>query len=137
MKKLIYIGLCMLTCGIISATPLKAEAAEIPDKNTNESEELLSAGIGDFFSDGLTEEDYRNGLFTDCRKELAGNNECLNLSHPEIIKSIHQEYIAAGADIIETNTFSANAISRKSFAESRNCADSASISHICSLEFAA
>ncbi|MBQ8878252.1 MAG: SH3 domain-containing protein, partial [Lachnospiraceae bacterium] len=49
----------MLTCGIISATPLKAEAAEIPDKNTNESEELLSAGIGDFFSHVLTEEEYK------------------------------------------------------------------------------
>ena len=59
MKKLIYIGLCMLTCGVISATPLKAEAAEIPDKNTNESEELLSAGIGDFFSHVLTEEEYK------------------------------------------------------------------------------
>ena len=53
---------------------------------------------------GLTEEDYRSGVFHECVKELRGNNECLNLTHPEIIKSIHKEYIAAGADIIETNT---------------------------------
>lgn len=38
-------------------------------------------------------------------RELKGNNECLNLTHPEIIEEIHREYIAAGADIIECNTF--------------------------------
>ena len=64
---------------------------------------------------GLTEDDYRKGPFSDCLKELKGNNECLNLTHPEIIKAIHQEYIAAGADIIETNTFSANAISQSEY----------------------
>ena len=64
---------------------------------------------------GLTEEDYRCGLFSECIKELKGNNECLNLTHPEIIKAIHKEYIAAGADIIETNTFSANVISQAEY----------------------
>lgn len=64
---------------------------------------------------GLTEEDYRKGPFSGCAKELKGNNECLNITHPEIIKAIHQEYIAAGADIIETNTFSANAISQSEY----------------------
>ena len=64
---------------------------------------------------GLTEEDYRSGVFQACSKELRGNNECLNLTHPEIIKSIHKEYIAAGADIIETNTFSANRISQSEY----------------------
>ena len=64
---------------------------------------------------GLTEEDYHKGPFSDCVKELKGNNECLNLTRPEIIKAIHQEYIAAGADIIETNTFSANAISQSEY----------------------
>ena len=64
---------------------------------------------------GLTEKDYRCGPFSVCTKELKGNNECLNLTHPEIIKAIHQDYIAAGADIIETNTFSANAISQSEY----------------------
>ena len=64
---------------------------------------------------GLTEEDYHGGPFSECQKELMGNNECLNLTHPEIIKSIHKEYIAAGADIIETNTFSANVISQAEY----------------------
>ena len=63
----------------------------------------------------LTEEDYHCGPFFSCEKELKGNNECLNLTHPEIIKNIHKEYIAAGADIIETNTFSANVISQAEY----------------------
>ena len=64
---------------------------------------------------GLAEEDYHSGPFSSCIKELRGNNECLNLTHPEIIKQIHKEYIAAGADIIETNTFSANVISQREY----------------------
>ena len=64
---------------------------------------------------GLGEEDYHTGPFGGCGKELKGNNECLNLTRPEIIKSIHKEYIAAGADIIETNTFSANVISQAEY----------------------
>ena len=60
----------------------------------------------------LNEEDYRGLVFTGCSNDLKGNNECLNLTRPDIIKAIHKEYIAAGADIIETNTFSANAISQ-------------------------
>jgi 5-methyltetrahydrofolate--homocysteine methyltransferase len=64
---------------------------------------------------GLTEEDYHSGPFAGCAKELKGNSECLNLTRPEIIKSIHKEYIAAGADIIESNTFSANVISQAEY----------------------
>lgn len=64
---------------------------------------------------GLNEEDYRSGVFAKCQYELIGNNECLNLTHPEIIKEIHKKYIAAGADIIESNTFSANRISQKEY----------------------
>ncbi|MBO5814516.1 MAG: methionine synthase [Bacteroidales bacterium] len=63
----------------------------------------------------LTEEDYKGNVFSGCIKELKGNNECLNLTRPEIIKAIHGEYIAAGADIIETNTFSANSISQSEY----------------------
>ena len=64
---------------------------------------------------GLAEEDYHSGPFAGCEKELKGNNECLNLTRPDIIKAIHKEYIAAGADIIETNTFSANVISQAEY----------------------
>ena len=64
---------------------------------------------------GLSEDDYHTGPFAACNKELYGNNECLNLTRPDIIKAIHKEYIAAGADIIETNTFSANVISQAEY----------------------
>ena len=63
----------------------------------------------------LSEEDYRGLVFAGCSKELKGNNECLSLTRPDIIKAIHKEYIAAGVDIIETNTFSANAISQQEY----------------------
>ena len=71
---------------------------------------------------GLTENDYRAGKLSQCTKELKGNSECLNLTHPEIIKAIHNEYIEAGADIIESNTFSANRISQSEY----GCEDFAS-----------
>ena len=68
---------------------------------------------------GLTEADYRGEVFGSISKELRGNNECLNLTRPEIIREIHREYIKAGADIIESNTFSANRISQAEY----GCAD--------------
>ena len=64
---------------------------------------------------GLSEADYRDGVFEKSKVELHGNSECLNLTRPEIIRSIHREYIEAGADIIETNTFSANRISQAEY----------------------
>ena len=64
---------------------------------------------------GLREEDYHGEPFAGCGKDLKGNNECLNLTRPDIIKAIHKEYIKAGADIIETNTFSANRISQSEY----------------------
>ena len=64
---------------------------------------------------GLDESDYREGAFEGCAAELLGNNECLNLTRPDVIKEIHREYIKAGADIIETNTFSANRISQSEY----------------------
>ena len=51
---------------------------------------------------GLTEEDYRGDVFAACEKELRGNNDCLCITRPDIIKAIHKEYIDAGADIIES-----------------------------------
>lgn len=59
----------------------------------------------------LQEEDYRGERFKDFHTSLKGNNDLLVLTQPEIIKNIHREYLAAGADLIETNTFNANIIS--------------------------
>jgi len=57
----------------------------------------------------LSEEDYRGGRFADCGRDLKGANDLLTLTQPAVIASIHREYLEAGADIIETNTFNANA----------------------------
>ncbi len=59
---------------------------------------------------GLTEEDYRGERFKDYPHDLKGNNDLLSLTQPQIIKEIHTQYMEAGADIIETNTFSGTTI---------------------------
>ncbi len=56
----------------------------------------------------LEEADYRGERFADWPSDLKGNNDLLVLTQPDIIKAIHTEYLEAGADIIETNTFGAN-----------------------------
>src|SRR5688572_22160243 len=59
----------------------------------------------------LSEEDYRGDRFKNWPSDLKGNNDLLNLSQPQIIKEIHKEYLNAGVDIIETNTFNAQRVS--------------------------
>ncbi|MEL6988245.1 MAG: homocysteine S-methyltransferase family protein, partial [Bacteroidota bacterium] len=63
----------------------------------------------------LKEEDYRGEAFKDHPHDLKGNNDLLSITKPEIIKSIHKEFLAAGADIIETNTFNATLISQEDY----------------------
>ncbi len=64
---------------------------------------------------GLQENDYRGTLLANCNKEQKGNNDLLSLTQPDIILEIHEKYLNAGADIIETNTFSANRISMSDY----------------------
>ena len=59
----------------------------------------------------LAEEDYRGERFKDWPSDLKGNNDLLSLTQPHIVKEIHKKYLAAGADIIETNTFNAQKVS--------------------------
>ena len=59
----------------------------------------------------LTESDFRGSRFEQHTSDLKGNNDLLSLTRPQIIEEIHAQYLDAGADIIETNTFSANRIS--------------------------
>ena len=63
----------------------------------------------------LTEEDYRGDRFSEYHMDIKGNNELLSLTQPQIIAEIHQQYYEAGADIVETNTFSANSISQADY----------------------
>ena len=64
---------------------------------------------------GLTAESYHQGQFAGWPVSLVGNNDVLCLTAPEVIRTIHEQYIEAGADIITTNTFSANRISQKEY----------------------
>ncbi|MEN9795814.1 MAG: hypothetical protein RLZZ150_791, partial [Bacteroidota bacterium] len=63
----------------------------------------------------LTEEDYRGSRFRDHDIPLKGNNDLLSLTQPEAIVSIHRAYLDAGADIIETNTFSSTSIGQAEY----------------------
>ncbi|WGK65456.1 homocysteine S-methyltransferase family protein [Croceiramulus getboli] len=58
----------------------------------------------------FTEEDFRGERFAHCKQALQGNNDLLSLTQPEAIAEVHRNYFEAGADIVETNTFSATSI---------------------------
>jgi len=63
----------------------------------------------------LEEFDFREGAFEQHDKPLKGNNDLLSITRPEIIKDIHRQYLQAGADIIETNTFSGTTIAQADY----------------------
>lgn len=63
----------------------------------------------------LSEEDFRGERFKDHRHPLKGNNDLLSLTRPDIILGIHRQYLEAGADIIETNTFSGTTIAQSDY----------------------
>lgn len=63
----------------------------------------------------LTEEDFRNDELKDHESSLKGNNDLLSITRPDIIKEIHAEYFSAGADIVETNTFSGTTIAQADY----------------------
>src|SRR6266571_1761521 len=70
---------------------------------------------------GLEERDYRGDRFVDWALDLKNNNDLLVLTRPQITREVHRRYLDAGADIIETNTFSANAISQADFGTEALC----------------
>ncbi len=77
---------------------------------------VLDGAMGTMIQEyNLEEKDYRGEQFADFHKELKGNNDILSITQPHIIEAIHKAYLDAGADIIETNTFNANAISQADY----------------------
>lgn len=64
---------------------------------------------------GPEEEDFRGTQFIDHEKPLKGNNDLLSITRPDLIRSIHEQYLEAGSDIIETNTFSATRIAQADY----------------------
>ncbi len=63
----------------------------------------------------LDEAGYRGERFADLARDVKGNNELLSLSQPQIVREIHEQFLAAGADIVETNTFGASAIAQADY----------------------
>ena len=63
----------------------------------------------------LSEEDFRGSRFKDTTSELKGNNDLLTITQPSCIENIHQSFIDAGSDIIETNTFNSNSSSQADY----------------------
>ncbi len=71
---------------------------------------VLDGAMGTMIqSFGLSEEDYRGDRFSTWERDVKGNNDLLTITRPQVIRDIHRQFLAAGADIIETNTFNANA----------------------------
>ncbi|QEZ48357.1 homocysteine S-methyltransferase family protein [Cupriavidus oxalaticus] len=63
----------------------------------------------------LTEADYRGERFAEHKVDVKGNNELLLLTRPQVISEIHEQYLAAGADLIETNTFGATRVAQEDY----------------------
>jgi 5-methyltetrahydrofolate--homocysteine methyltransferase len=63
----------------------------------------------------LGEAQYRGERFKDWPRDVKGNNELLNLTQPQIVRDIHEGYLAAGADIVETNTFGATSVAQEDY----------------------
>lgn len=83
----------------------------------NERILILDGGMGTMIqSFKLNEQDYRGERFADFPGQLKGNNDLLCITRPDVIQSIHRQYLDAGADIFATNTFNANAISMADYA---------------------
>jgi len=77
---------------------------------------LLDGAMGTMIqSHKLNEADYRGKRFADFPHDLKGNNDLLTLTQPQIIRSIHEAYLEAGSDIIETNTFNSTAASMSDY----------------------
>jgi 5-methyltetrahydrofolate--homocysteine methyltransferase len=63
----------------------------------------------------LDEADFRGERFKNHPKDLKGNNDLLQLTRPDVVREIHEQYLAAGADIVETNTFGATAVAQDDY----------------------
>ena len=77
---------------------------------------ILDGAMGTMIQQlNLQEDDYRGLRFQNTSRQMRGNNDMLSLTRPDIIRLIHERYLEAGADIIETNTFNTNAISMQDY----------------------
>ena len=77
---------------------------------------ILDGGMGTMLQNAqLSEEDFRGERFSDWPSDLKGNNDLLALTCPDVVARIHRDYLEAGADIIETNTFNSTQLSQSDY----------------------
>ncbi len=91
---------------------MRAQLAKIAQNRILVIDGAMGTSIQQF---KLEEDAYRGEQFKNEKKDLKGNNELLNITRPEIITDIHEQFLAAGADILETNTFNANRLSQSDY----------------------
>ena len=85
---------------------------------------MLDGAMGTMIQQHTLEEaDFRGGRFADHGSDLKGNNDLLTLTKPDLIENIHVEFLEAGADIIETNTFSCTSIRKPTITWNRSFAN--------------
>ena len=95
--------------------PVYTRAAALPQILKNRIA-ILDGAMGTMIQRyKLTEADYRGERFKDHPKDLKGNNELLQFTRPDVITEIHEQYLAAGADLIETNTFGATSVAQEDY----------------------
>jgi 5-methyltetrahydrofolate--homocysteine methyltransferase len=106
----------------MTAVPTDTAARWQPDRSTElrallaQRILILDGAMGTMVQrHGLVEADYRGQRFTAHGKDLKGNNDLLCITRPDVIGGIHAEYLAAGADIIETNSFNATRVSQAEY----------------------
>ncbi|MDQ6715377.1 MAG: homocysteine S-methyltransferase family protein, partial [Actinomycetota bacterium] len=93
-------------------TALRPDATQVLSALLRERILVMDGAMGTMIQrHELGEADYRGERFADWDSDLKGNNDLLTLTQPEIISGIHRDYLDAGADIVETNTFNAQRIS--------------------------
>jgi len=96
-------------------SPVYTRAAALPGIMKNRIV-ILDGAMGTMIQRyKLGEADYRGTRFADHPKDLKGNNELLQFTRPDVIREIHEQYLAAGADLIETNTFGATTVAQDDY----------------------
>ena len=104
------------TVRAIQAMNRQTDSAAALAKLLRERIMILDGAMGTMlFQRKLTEADVRGSRFKDWKKDLSRNPDVLVLTQPELIEDIHSQYFAAGADLVETDTFSATTIGQHEF----------------------
>ena len=96
----------------MSHAALRPDATAVLQEALRERVLVMDGGMGTMLQQhGLSEAEFRGERFADREGDVRGNNDLLSLTQPAIVKDLHRQYLDAGADIIETNTFNAQRIS--------------------------